>query len=743
MSNMMVNRSLKIMLFIILFLSSVMVPHRVLATGDLVGPHIVKASGPIEEAPYGEVTDLFFIDYRTDGREDPVLNNQAVFTSSNPSVGIFEQSGRFRAVGFGTTTVTATAGNLTASAFIRVPKPDSLSIYITDSTPYTASVGDRRSYNLNGYSSAGIIDMKSLASVVSSNPGVMKVESGELVAVSPGTATITAQFEQLSLSVETMVRSATNVSVNEDQLKQRIDGVAYINGLRQSMGLSWLTENNALHNAAQAHSNYIAANGSGESHNETPGKTGFTGSSPSDRVRFAGYDGSAGEVISFTNNVNNTGMKMLIDAPYHRILLLDPTAAEIGVGVKAERSGNTVSNIGFSREAKAQSITVYPYDGQTEISTAWLALESPNPLAPFGKEGATVGYPISIAASYGTLEAISASITDESGQSIDYYKTDHTNGQSNKSVFLIPKKPLQPNTTYTVSFTGRMEAAGMFERKWSFTTNNKQVNDPSGSTEDREPGSGESRFKIEGSDDSYIWVSNVVAQEGSGDEMMLIAEAPVEITFEGDSFFFKNVASIPDYEKLPLLGDFTIIREPGMYGVYASPEAGVSSTAIHIRVIEKEESVTEQPEINETATAQPTTSKVMVDGESVSFNAYNIAGNNYFKLRDFAMAVNGSDKQFEVVWNASRNAITLLPGEPYMPVGGELAKAVRPTRAKAKLTSSNLFVKETQVDLIAYNIGGNNYFKLRDIARAFNIGVIWDAKTNTVKIDTSIDYVEE
>lgn len=104
---------------------------------------------------------------------------------------------------------------------------------------------------------------------------------------------------------------------NGTQLKQRGDGVTYINGLRQSMGLSLLRENEYLHNTAQAHSNYIAANGTSESHYETPGKTGFTGVGPSERARFAGYDGSVGEVISYTDNANNAGMKSLIDAPYH------------------------------------------------------------------------------------------------------------------------------------------------------------------------------------------------------------------------------------------------------------------------------------------------------------------------------------------------------------------------------------------------------------------------------------------
>ncbi|NLE01984.1 MAG: hypothetical protein GX640_19140 [Fibrobacter sp.] len=45
------------------------------------------------------------------------------------------------------------------------------------------------------------------------------------------------------------------------------------------------------------------------------------------------------------------------------------------------------------------------------------------------------------------------------------------------------------------------------------------------------------------------------------------------------------------------------------------------------------------------------------------------------------------------------------------------------------------------MSLKAYTIHGNNYFKLRDIAQAFNFGVIWDRIDSSIYIDTSIDYV--
>jgi len=49
-------------------------------------------------------------------------------------------------------------------------------------------------------------------------------------------------------------------------------------------------------------------------------------------------------------------------------------------------------------------------------------------------------------------------------------------------------------------------------------------------------------------------------------------------------------------------------------------------------------------------TVNPTTSKVLVNGKIVEFEAYNINGYNYFKLRDLAQAVNNTEKNFEVTW---------------------------------------------------------------------------------------------
>jgi len=44
-------------------------------------------------------------------------------------------------------------------------------------------------------------------------------------------------------------------------------------------------------------------------------------------------------------------------------------------------------------------------------------------------------------------------------------------------------------------------------------------------------------------------------------------------------------------------------------------------------------------------------STVLINGTAIYFEAHNIDGNNYFKLRDLAKAILGTGKQFEVTWD--------------------------------------------------------------------------------------------
>lgn len=135
-------------------------------------------------------------------------------------------------------------------------------------------------------------------------------------------------------------------------------------------------------------------------------------------------------------------------------------------------------------------------------------------------------------------------------------------------------------------------------------------------------------------------------------------------------------------------------------------------------------------------TATHTSSKVLVNSKVIAIDAYNINGNNYFKLRDVAKVVSGSSKQFNVTWDGSKNAINLITGQAYTEVGGELANGDGTTKI-AFVSSSTIFIDGKPANLIAYTINGNNYFKLRDLGQSIGFSVGWDGANNCIMITTT------
>jgi len=141
-----------------------------------------------------------------------------------------------------------------------------------------------------------------------------------------------------------------------------------------------------------------------------------------------------------------------------------------------------------------------------------------------------------------------------------------------------------------------------------------------------------------------------------------------------------------------------------------------------------------------TKAALHSTLTILMNGKHVKVSTYNIDGYNYIKLRDVAHLINKTGKEFSVGWDAANNAIKLVSGEDYVDVGGELAVNANGSDSSATPTSSTVYLNGKQVGLTAYNIMGNNYFKLRDIGSAVNFGVDWNSDTGEISIITTKGY---
>lgn len=192
----------------------------------------------------------------------------------------------------------------------------------------------------------------------------------------------------------------------------------------------------------------------------------------------------------------------------------------------------------------------------------------------------------------------------------------------------------------------------------------------------------------------------------------------------------------PEYGYIDTNGNTVI---PMIYGY------DTTSFSDGVAVVRKQNntfSIIENPLFTETKSAIPTASKVVVNSVDTAFDAYTIDQNNYFKLRDLAKVLSGTEKQFEVTWDSDKNAINLMSSKAYTPVGGEMEKGDSAS-ITAQANTSAIYLNGEPVTLKAYTINGNNYFKLRDIGKTFDFDVSWDGTHNTIVIDTSKGYTED
>ena len=138
--------------------------------------------------------------------------------------------------------------------------------------------------------------------------------------------------------------------------------------------------------------------------------------------------------------------------------------------------------------------------------------------------------------------------------------------------------------------------------------------------------------------------------------------------------------------------------------------------------------------------ANPTNDKLTSDGVLQNPTVYKIGDSNYFKIRDLAAILNGTEKQFSVGYDNEKQSVTATTGQGYTKLDGDLAGA--PAGAEtAELSNDTIYVNGQKVEAEVYKIGGNNYFKLRDLGKALNFYVGWSQEQGMF-IETDKPYSE-
>ena len=121
-----------------------------------------------------------------------------------------------------------------------------------------------------------------------------------------------------------------------------------------------------------------------------------------------------------------------------------------------------------------------------------------------------------------------------------------------------------------------------------------------------------------------------------------------------------------------------------------------------------------------------------VDGKSVACDKYNIDGSNYFKLRDLAQLLNGTGSQFDVGWDDVNKVVSITTKHAYTTPNGHELEIGDDLSASTVVSSQTIMIDGVvRTDLTVYNIGGSNFFKLREMGDALGFYVDYDKETNT------------
>ena len=139
------------------------------------------------------------------------------------------------------------------------------------------------------------------------------------------------------------------------------------------------------------------------------------------------------------------------------------------------------------------------------------------------------------------------------------------------------------------------------------------------------------------------------------------------------------------------------------------------------------------------------TQNLMVNGKPVDCEKYNIDGSNYFKLRDLAKLLDGTESQFDVGWDGAKKLVTLTTNHAYTTArGDELTVGTDQSATTSESRDALIIDGVERRDIAAYKIGGSNFFKLRDLGDAlgFDVDYIEATKTATVASRSSLKVTD-
>jgi hypothetical protein len=246
--------------------------------------------------------------------------------------------------------------------------------------------------------------------------------------------------------------------------------VAKLNAQRVANGIpGGITLNAAWTRGCEHHVRYEELNGIPWTHEEVPGKPGFTKDG-----QLAGAQGDQAYTHSWDEG------NPFENLPLHLASLLLPSLGEIGAFERGNRVCVMISP-GYTRQIAANAIYAYPGPGRSNVVTSQL-VHNEWPFAPGDlvglPQGRTTGptiyvFPAGPWTLDPTLELVSAKLRGPRGpvaiRTVDAKHHPKLRLHSFGAFFLIPVSPLTAHTTYSAIVVVRNSTATLTKR-WSFRT---------------------------------------------------------------------------------------------------------------------------------------------------------------------------------------------------------------------------------------------------------------------------------
>lgn len=288
----------------------------------------------------------------------------------------------------------------------------------------------------------------------------------------PSAPPIDTSLEQPQLTVP----APTYVNVN------RVEAFNRLNSIRQQAGLGLVKQNANLDQASQSHADWQVFNNT-MSHNEIYGTQGFTGTTSWNRISASGYSAAvAGEIIAYPRAIDSTedAIDALSDGIYHRIVVLEPTFIDAGIGVNYDSEPRPVNiKLGVPFGTVGQGIphnalaVVWPANGATQVNVS-MGPENPNPIPEISEYA--IGYPASIHCPRNkSLTVTSFSLKNANGTPVDAVLRHWTSDPNNVfqhmkcAAAIVPRDHLVRGTTYKAEFVGAIDGTPI-QKIWEFTT---------------------------------------------------------------------------------------------------------------------------------------------------------------------------------------------------------------------------------------------------------------------------------